>query len=104
MELKLFEFGQYEFNDSVASRPELQMKKDEQLVFGFESRWGHQGVVVRRMDFDSELLRMSVVAKAISKNDSSDAGYYLYTKGSPESILKICTSATLPRNYDETLK
>ena len=56
------------------------------------------------MDFDSDLLRMSVVAKSINKSDSTDSAYYLYTKGSPESIYKICTPATLPRNYDETLK
>lgn len=39
------------------------------------------------MDFDSELLRMSVITKSSARDAVGD--YVLYTKGSPEVILKI---------------
>lgn len=55
--------------------------KGEQMVFGFESKRGHYGVVIRRMDFDSEILRMSVIAKSTVKEGADQ--YFLYTKGSP---------------------
>ena len=41
---------------------------------------------------------MSVVTK------SSDSEYCLYSKGSPESIAKICDSSSLPENYHLILK
>jgi len=63
------------------------LQEGELLVFGFESSRGHYGVVTRRMDFDSELLRMSVITKSSARDAVGD--YVLYTKGSPEVILKI---------------
>lgn len=54
------------------------------------------------MDFDSELVRMSVIAKSTVKEGPLE--YFLYIKGSPEAIIKIVKPSSLPRNYDETLK
>ena len=42
---------------------------------------------------------MSTVAK-----NNLDDEYYIYTKGSPETMAKIFDPSTVPFNYDEILK
>ena len=70
MEVKLFEFGEFQVsNDS----------HHENVLFSFESKRGHRGDVYKRFDFDSQLFRMSTVAKS----NVTGEDYFIYTKGSP---------------------
>lgn len=54
------------------------------------------------MEFDSDLLRMSVIAKSTVKEGARD--YFLYIKGSPEALVRIMRPSSVPKNYDEILK
>ena len=71
MEIKLFEFGEFE------------VKKVEERVtdnlFTFDSKRGDHGASYRQFDFDSQLFRMSTIAKSTLTNNE----FYIYTKGSP---------------------
>lgn len=69
MEIKAFEFGRYRLNQSHS---------DPDVIFGFESERGHNGVIYRRFEFDSDLQRMSVVCQ-----NSITKGVEVYVKGSP---------------------
>ena len=53
--------------------------------------------VLRRFEFEAALQRMSVV---IRKDDK----VILCTKGSPEVIRSLCTSHTIPADFDATLR
>jgi len=56
------------------------------------------GLVLQRFDFESNLQRMSVLAK------DKKGQTYVYTKGSPEVMLKIMNEKSVPANYKEVLK
>lgn len=60
MEVKMFEFGRFHLNQSHS---------DPNVIFGFESQRGHQGIVYRRFEFDSDLQRMSVISKSTISKD-----------------------------------
>ena len=68
MEIRLFEFGDFELLKSHA----------EESTFGFKSRRGHEGTAFQQFDFDSSLLRMSTLATS-----SRATQLHIYTKGSP---------------------
>lgn len=55
MQIKLFEFGGYEFEDYVPhSDNDIHVSKEHQnILFGFDNKRGHKGFAVKRMDFDS---------------------------------------------------
>ncbi len=92
MEIKLFEFGEFEIGHNHDD--------DHEIIFQFDSKRGHQGLVYKRFDFDSQLFRMSTIAKS----NVTGQNYHIYTKGSPESMLKIFKPSTVPKDYEETLK
>ena len=80
------------------------------MVLGFDSVRGHHGFVARRMDFDSELFRMSAIAKATYPTisvehdgslETDSENYFVYTKGSPEHMRKIFLRESVPTNYNE---
>ena len=54
MEIKTFNFGSFQL---------LQSAEDPEAIFEFTSQRGHKGTVYRRYEFESELQRMSVIAK-----------------------------------------
>ena len=91
MEIKLFQFGDFRISDDEDSSHEV--------IFVFQRKRNHNGFATRRFDFDSQLFRMSTVAKS-----NLDDEYYIYTKGSPEAMAKIFDPSTVPFNYDEILK
>lgn len=90
MEVKTFLFGRYTLNQSHS---------DPEVIFGFESERGHNGVIFRRFEFDSDLQRMSAVCR-----NSITKGYEVYTKGSPEMLSTIMRKETIPPNYNEILR
>ena len=69
------------------------------MLFAFESKRGHNGVVLKRFDFDSQLFRMSTIARG-----SLDDDVFIYTKGSPEAMLSIFHRSSVPENYHQMLK
>lgn len=85
MEVKVFQFGRYSLNQSHT---------DPEVIFGFESRRGHSGIVYRRFEFDSDLQRMSVVCMNSITNK-----YEVYAKGSPEIMITVMQKQTVPSNY-----
>lgn len=59
------------------------------------SPFGETGII-RQFDFDSNLRRMSVIARTLSEDS-----LYVFCKGSPESLFEICKYESLPTNYAE---
>lgn len=55
--------------------------------------------VVKRFLFDASLQRSSVLIE-----DFETGQRVVYTKGSPEALLPVCNSATLPSNYIEKVR
>ena len=53
--------------------------------------------IIHRFDFSSKLQRMSVICK--DKNEY----YKIFTKGSPEKIIKFCNKKTIPENFERIL-
>ncbi len=86
MEIKAFTFGKFKLNQAI---------HDQDSIFSFESDRGHKGTVYRRYEFESELQRMSVVAKS-----SLTEGFYVYAKGSPEMMQTIMKRSSIPKNYN----
>ena len=56
------------------------------------------GFALQRFDFESNLQRMSVIVK------TKKGQIYVYTKGSPEVMLRIMDEKSVPANYREVLK
>ncbi len=54
--------------------------------------------IIRQFDFSAKLRRMSVISKRLAAESPS-----IYTKGSPESLLEICTPESIPEDYNELL-
>lgn len=54
--------------------------------------------IIKRYDFTSKLQRMSVIVKSFNEEN-----YKVFTKGSPEKILELCRSETIPSNFNESL-
>jgi cation-transporting ATPase 13A3/4/5 len=50
---------------------------------------------MRRFDFTSKLMRMSVIVK-----NQLDGVYRSYIKGSPEKIKELSIPTSVPKNYD----
>ena len=56
----------------------------------------YQLAIMRRFDFSSKYMRMSVVVK-----NQKDGIYRSFIKGSPEKIKELSIAQSLPRNYDQ---
>lgn len=54
--------------------------------------------IIKQFPFSSSLQRMSVVVRALNRNN-----FTLYCKGSPEKIAEMCKPDTLPRNFQAVL-
>ena len=124
MEIKLFEFGEFTFSnlDDLEGQVKGEREGNEKervansiTLFGFNSSRGQNGNATRRLDFDSELCRMSAIAKTHSPaifsarnrdhHYQSDNGtYYVYSKGSPESMVNIVSKDSVPQNYQEVVR
>lgn len=52
--------------------------------------------VLKRFEFSAKLQRMSVIA---SKNEN----YFVFSKGSPEKIIELCQSESVPVDFEQTL-
>jgi cation-transporting ATPase 13A2 len=62
---------------------------------------GEPVAIVRRLEFDSDLRRMSVLAMTLT--GSGSPALALLVKGAPESLRPLC-GATVPADFDETLE
>jgi magnesium-transporting ATPase (P-type) len=51
--------------------------------------------ISRRFDFNSKVMRMSVIVKNMRDNS-----FRSYVKGSPEKILELSVSSSLPDDYE----
>lgn len=58
--------------------------------------------IVRRLDFDSDLRRMSVVA--LTRSAGAAPGLALLVKGAPESLRPLCDPRSVPRDFETTLE
>lgn len=94
MEIKLFEFGGYRL---VEKSPVITNYKEN--LFSYEGPVS-QGTVFRRFEFNSEIHRMSVIASSTSNQSSA----FVYSKGAPETMLKIMKGDGIPGNYKEILE
>lgn len=54
--------------------------------------------IIKQFPFSSSLQRMSVVVRALNRNN-----FTLFCKGSPEKIAEMCKPETLPRNFQAVL-
>lgn len=55
--------------------------------------------VIRTLEFNSEVQRMSVIAK-----NSHDDQHYIFCKGNPEIIRHLCLKETIPKGFSSHLK
>ncbi len=55
--------------------------------------------IYKVFEFRSEFMRMSVIVKDLKQNKT-----FVFTKGAPEVIRKICLEKTIPKEFDERLK
>lgn len=88
MQLKLLHYSQSKI---------LVESSDPSILFSFDGPCT-SGIVLQRFDFESSLQRMSVIAK--NKKDQ----IYVYTKGSPQIMVKIMNDKSVPTNYKAILK
>jgi cation-transporting ATPase 13A3/4/5 len=77
--------------DSLFTVSEISDKKSKEPTY--------QLALVRRYDFSSKLQRMSVIVR-----NFLDQSFRTFVKGSPERIRELCTSESLPKNFDEILE
>jgi cation-transporting ATPase 13A2 len=57
-------------------------------------------LILNRFDFDSHLQRSS--SQVYRANDPD--GHYILTKGSAESIMKVCVSSSIPKDFEKVHK
>ena len=83
-----------DFEDSYKSEQQNDIIERSKLVMDpFELQ------IIKRFDFESKLMRMSVLVKhPILKT------YKTFVKGSPEKIEELCKKGTLPNDYYSTLE
>jgi cation-transporting ATPase 13A3/4/5 len=67
---------------------------DEDLIIKSHYEIG----IVRRFEFTSKLMRMSVLVKNVN-----EPYFKVYTKGSPEKIKELCRPDTIPANFTNIL-
>jgi magnesium-transporting ATPase (P-type) len=66
--------------------------------------------ILRRFDFDSDLRRMGAIIRTLPNPDYGGAvdgeggQHFLLVKGAPESIKDICTTETIPHDFEEQLQ
>ncbi|XP_032802753.2 polyamine-transporting ATPase 13A3 isoform X2 [Petromyzon marinus] len=60
---------------------------------------GYEIGVVREFPFSSELQRMSVVTRTLSARCM-----HAYSKGAPETIMRLCVPASVPKDFAEVLE
>jgi magnesium-transporting ATPase (P-type) len=63
-----------------------------------EDRNGNTIDIIKRFDFDHHRMTQSVIIK------KSDGTYVAFVKGSGESLEKLCTSDSLPRDFSDAVR
>lgn len=58
----------------------------------------YKSALIRRFDFTSALMRMSVICQ-----NRIDNKYRVFVKGSPEKIQELCNSETIPQEYFDVM-
>ena len=60
----------------------------------------YRNAIIRRFDFTSALMRMSVICK----NNIDSAQYRAFVKGSPEKMEELCTRESMPADFHSVLE
>lgn len=80
---------------------ELNEPKDDALTLAMvypSNQNIYKNSILRRFDFTSALMRMSVISK-----NTLDTCYRSFVKGSPEKIFELSVKSSIPDNYDDVL-
>jgi magnesium-transporting ATPase (P-type) len=67
----------------------------------FVNGLSHRMLIFKRFEFDAQLQASSVIAA--SEKEAREGNLTVYCKGSPEAMLHLCISETLPDNFTQVL-
>lgn len=76
---------------------EFQSYEPEAAAAGQNARGGELAII-RRFDFESKLMRMSVIVK-----NTGTGRIWSFVKGSPEKIQELCVPESIPADFDVVL-
>lgn len=79
----MFKFSNFQINKTKTDN------KDSIFICNYKET---ELEVVKVFEFESELQRMSVIARMNNE-------YYVFTKGSPEMIQSLSLNSTVPKEY-----
>ena len=96
LDLKMFESTGWEFEEPG---PEKDENKFDQMMHAVVRSGEAEVGIIRQLQFDSKLKRMSVIVR-----DKSDDFYTVFTKGAPEALIPLCRPETIPHSYHDTLR
>ena len=96
LDVKMFESTGWEFEEPGPSKDE---NKFDQLMHAVVRSGEVEVGIIRQLQFDSKLKRMSVITR-----DKSDDCFTAFTKGAPEELKELCRPETVPDNFHETLR
>ncbi|KAL4442902.1 hypothetical protein ABPG74_010791 [Tetrahymena malaccensis] len=108
LDIEMFKNSSYCLVDNEGSKSDNQADQNDKLFYqGYEvlqelicnNSLGSPIFILKRFQFDADVQRMSVIV-AITKENQN----YIYTKGSPESIQKICKQSTIPKDFSNKLQ
>ena len=96
LDVKMFESTGWQFEEPGDSKDE---NKFDQMMHAVVRSGEVEVGIIRQLQFDSKLKRMSVIAR-----DKSDDFFTAFTKGAPEELRELCRPETVPNDFHETLR
>ncbi|KAL4491368.1 hypothetical protein ABPG72_008024 [Tetrahymena utriculariae] len=108
LDIEMFKNSSYCLVDSEGSKSDNQTDQNDKLFYQGQEVLqelicnkilGSRIFILKRFQFDADVQRMSVIV-AVTKENLN----YIYTKGSPESIQKICKQSTIPKDFSNKLQ
>ena len=96
LDVKMFESTGWEFEEPGPAKDE---NKFDQLMHAVVRSDEVEVGIIRQLQFDSKLKRMSVITR-----DKSDNCFTAFTKGAPEELKELCKPETVPANFHEILR
>ena len=96
LDVKMFESTGWEFEEPGPAKDE---NKFDQLMHAVVRSGEVEVGIIRQLQFDSKLKRMSVITR-----DKSDNHFTAFTKGAPEELKELCQPETVPANFHEILR
>lgn len=101
LDVQMFKSTNWQLDESQSQKFETEQVMVAQVhpKTDDETPPGYRNAIVRRYDFTSQLMRMSVICK-----NNLHGEYRVYVKGSPEKLLSLCLPNTIPANFNFTLE